>query len=72
MKQILEVDEIVSGAVNYSELSGKYIVIKIKAGMRGVDWEKAFTALNMMAEQGWSYRDFLAAGSLGGYLMERK
>jgi hypothetical protein len=70
--QILEVDQIVNGSVNYSELTGGYAFTKIKAGFKGVDWEKAFLALNMMTEHDWEYRNWIVAGMLAGYLMERE
>ena len=81
MKHIVDVDQIIKGEVDYSEIEGRYAFITMKAGMTGFDWKKAFKALNIMSEQGWRYRDWIGAtlggfrdwigATLGGFLMER-
>ena len=71
LTQIVHVDELTKGSVNFAEITGKYALVKGAVGVRGVDWEKSFAGLNIMAENGWRYVDWIVAGNIMGFLVER-
>jgi hypothetical protein len=71
MRDVIDVEVIVKGTADLMEISGKYVLLRITTGMRGPDWEKAFYALNVMADQGWKFVEWVAIGAFGGFCLER-
>ena len=72
MSFIVPAKEVVKGSTNISEITGEYVFLKITQAMRGLDWEELFEALNLVAQQGWEYRDSIVVGTNIGFVLQKK
>lgn len=72
MNSIVTDDDIIKGKISPSSMTGKYGFLKLKIGMTGFDLDKAMAALNILAESGWVYREYVLSGKTCGFIVERK
>jgi len=71
MTHVIKDEDLLKGKVSASALRGKYIILRASTGMSGMDENKAMTALNMLAEEGWEYQDFILTGKSAAFLLKR-
>jgi hypothetical protein len=67
----VHVDDLTKGNVNFAEITGKYALVRGAVGVRGIDWEKSFAGLNIMAEKGWRLVEWIVSGNIMGFIVER-